>query len=53
MLAGRIQGNAPYGWFGDHRDLDQHLEITFRALGGQGLKSRIKQDLKRSRPGSA
>ncbi|MGE0323345.1 MAG: hypothetical protein AB7S68_13630 [Polyangiaceae bacterium] len=47
MLAGRIQGNAPYGWFGDHRDLDQHLEITFRALGGRGLSGpESKQDLR-------
>ncbi|MCB9607870.1 MAG: c-type cytochrome [Polyangiaceae bacterium] len=46
MLAGRIQGTAPLGWFGDHRDLDHHLELTFRALGGRGLNApESKQDL--------
>ena len=37
MLAGRIEGSAPYGWFGNHADLKTHIRTTFQRLGGAGL----------------
>ncbi len=40
MLAGRIEGTAPYGWEGAGSDLAGHLEQTFRRLGGDGLRGR-------------
>ncbi len=39
MLAGRLEGTAPYGWFGDNPTLHDHLEKTFQRLGGTGLGS--------------
>jgi DNA-binding beta-propeller fold protein YncE/mono/diheme cytochrome c family protein len=37
MLAGRIEGSAPYGWMGAHADLKAHLGTTLARLGGLGL----------------
>jgi mono/diheme cytochrome c family protein len=37
MLAGRLDGAAPYGWNGDARDVSTHLASTFKRLGGKGL----------------
>jgi mono/diheme cytochrome c family protein len=37
MLAGRIDGSAPYGWIGAHADLKAHLTTTLARLGGVGL----------------
>ena len=37
MLAGRIEGTAPYAWFGNHADLKTHVKTTFTRLGGTGL----------------
>ncbi|MBK9264150.1 MAG: c-type cytochrome [Polyangiaceae bacterium] len=37
MLAGRIEGTAPYGWFGEHKDVRQHVKDTLQRLGGTGL----------------
>jgi DNA-binding beta-propeller fold protein YncE/mono/diheme cytochrome c family protein len=40
MLAGRVQGTAPYSWNGTEKDLRTHLSMTFDRLNGQnGLKS--------------
>lgn len=37
MLAGRLEGSAPYAWFGHHKDLKTHVKTTFQRLGGIGL----------------
>lgn len=37
MLAGRVQGSDPYGWFGASRSLKIHITQTFDRLGGKGL----------------
>ncbi|UQA63089.1 c-type cytochrome [Polyangium aurulentum] len=37
MLAGRIEGSGPYGWFGVHPTLGDHVAHTFGRLGGHGL----------------
>jgi DNA-binding beta-propeller fold protein YncE len=37
MLAGRIDGSAPYGWMGAHADLKVHIGTTLGRLGGMGL----------------
>jgi cytochrome c peroxidase len=37
LLAGRIEGTAPYGWFGKHDTLAEHLRSTFGRLGGDGF----------------
>jgi hypothetical protein len=40
MLAGRVQGTAPYAWSGSEEDLQVHLSMTFDRLNGAGgLKS--------------
>jgi hypothetical protein len=36
-LAGRIDGTAPYGWFGENPSVRDHLEKTLGRLGGTGL----------------
>jgi mono/diheme cytochrome c family protein len=36
MLAGRVQGTAPYAWSGSERDLQVHLAATFERLNGAG-----------------
>ncbi|MFO0679141.1 MAG: cytochrome C peroxidase [Polyangiaceae bacterium] len=38
MLAGRIEGSAPYSWSGDGTDVKTHLNHTFERLRGDGLK---------------
>lgn len=37
MLAGRIDGTAPYGWNGEHATLASHIASTLKNLGGKGL----------------
>lgn len=37
MLAGRLEGTAPYGWNGEHDTLVAHIESTVKNLGGTGL----------------
>ncbi len=37
MLAGRVEGTAPYGWFGEHKDARIHVKETLQRLGGTGL----------------
>ncbi|HSO37503.1 MAG TPA: di-heme oxidoredictase family protein [Labilithrix sp.] len=38
MLAGRIDGTAPYGWNGEHASLVQHITSTIKNLEGTGLE---------------
>jgi len=40
MLAGRIDGTAPYGWNGDGDSVRAHLTQTLERLGGSGLEAR-------------
>ncbi len=37
MLAGRVAGSEPYGWFGKNRSLRDHVAQSFARLGGTGL----------------
>lgn len=37
MLAGQLTGSAPYGWFGEHTVLEEHLADTVARLGGTGF----------------
>ena len=36
ILAGRLEGTAPYGWDGSDRDFDAHVNEALRRLGGVG-----------------
>lgn len=44
MLAGRIEGTAPYGWFGEHKDARIHVKETLKRLGGTGLDNPASVD---------
>jgi DNA-binding beta-propeller fold protein YncE len=37
MLAGRVAGSEPYGWFGKNRSLRDHVAQSWKRLGGTGL----------------
>jgi hypothetical protein len=37
MLAGRVAGSEPYGWFGNNKSLRDHVAQSFKRLGGTGL----------------
>jgi mono/diheme cytochrome c family protein len=37
MLAGRLEGTAPYGWGGNGASVEAHLKQTFQRLRGSGL----------------
>jgi len=39
MLAGRLQGTAPFSWNGATKDVREHLTHTFERLNGQGLRN--------------
>lgn len=39
MLAGRVVGSEPYGWFGTNKTLPAHVTRTLQRLGGTGLAS--------------
>ncbi len=39
MLAGRLQGTAPFAWNGANNDVREHLTHTFERLNGQGLRN--------------
>jgi hypothetical protein len=39
VLAGRIEGSAPYGWLGENATLRSHFDHTFERLGGTGFDS--------------
>ncbi len=45
MLAGRLDGAAPYGWNGDAKDVSTHLVSTFKRLGGKGITGEDKEAL--------
>jgi mono/diheme cytochrome c family protein len=45
ILAGRLEGAAPYGWNGDAIDVSTHLVQTFKRLGGNGLLGDDKEAL--------
>ncbi len=40
MLAGRLEGTAPYAWNGDGATLEKHLGHTMQRLSGSGLSDR-------------
>ncbi len=44
MLAGRVVGSEPFGWFGANKTLSAHLTRTLQRLGGTGL-DKSKGDL--------
>ena len=44
MLAGRVVGSDPYGWYGANKSLDAHVTRTLQRLGGTGL-AKNKADL--------
>lgn len=44
MLAGRLDGAAPYGWYGEHETVRVHLNNTFARLGGTGLEKTSEDD---------
>jgi DNA-binding beta-propeller fold protein YncE len=35
MLAGRLEGTAPYSWSGQHTTIDEHLKLTLKHLHGK------------------
>ena len=37
MLAGRLQGTAPFSWLGNHSSLKVHIRSTFKRLQGSGM----------------
>jgi mono/diheme cytochrome c family protein len=45
MLAGRLEGAAPYGWNGDASSVSLHLVQTVKRLGGTGLDGEDKDAL--------
>ncbi len=45
MLAGRLDGAAPFGWNGDAPDVHRHLVGTVKRLGGTGLEGEDKDAL--------
>lgn len=45
VLAGRLEGAAPYGWNGDAPDVSLHLVQTMKRLGGVGLEGDDKAAL--------
>ncbi len=45
LLAGRLEGAAPYGWNGDAADISTHLVQTFKRLGGKGITGDDKDAL--------
>ncbi|MBX3234002.1 MAG: c-type cytochrome [Labilithrix sp.] len=45
MLAGRLDGAAPFGWNGDANDVNLHLVQTMKRLGGTGMEGDDKEAL--------
>jgi cytochrome c peroxidase len=43
-LAGRLSNAGPFGWFGEHADVRNHLTHTMSRLGGQGFDAKGKTD---------
>jgi DNA-binding beta-propeller fold protein YncE len=40
MLAGRLEGTAPYSWGGEHKTIEEHIKRTLKRLRGRGLEER-------------
>jgi cytochrome c peroxidase len=47
MLAGRLEGTAPYGWRGEHASLVAHIASTVKNLEGTGLEAHELEALAR------
>jgi YVTN family beta-propeller protein len=48
ILAGRLEGTAPYSWLGEHATLKDHIRHTIKTrLRGKGLDDRELADLER------
>jgi mono/diheme cytochrome c family protein len=47
MLAGRLDGTAPYGWEGDRPTVTRYIANTVERLGGKGLEGADLEDLAR------
>src|SRR5262249_51246555 len=46
ILAGRLEGTAPYSWLGEHATLKDHIRHTIKTrLHGKGLNDRELADL--------
>ena len=45
MLAGRLDGTAPYGWEGDRVSVGAYIANTVERLGGKGLQAQDVDDL--------
>ena len=45
MLAGRLDGTAPYGWEGDRVSVGAYIANTVERLGGKGLQPQEIDDL--------
>lgn len=45
MLAGRLEGTAPYAWSATSERVSEHLEHTVQRLGGSGLSKREMEAL--------
>jgi len=45
MLAGRLDGTAPYGWEGDRPTVAAYIANTVERLGGKGLQAQEIDDL--------
>jgi cytochrome c peroxidase len=45
MLAGRLEGTAPFAWRGTSERVSEHLEHTVQRLGGSGLSKREMEAL--------
>jgi DNA-binding beta-propeller fold protein YncE len=45
MLAGRLDGTAPYGWEGDRKSVGAYITNTVDRLGGKGLQTREVDEL--------
>lgn len=45
MLAGRLDGTAPFAWSGTSERVSEHLEHTVQRLGGMGLTKRENEAL--------
>jgi mono/diheme cytochrome c family protein len=39
LLAGQLATSAPYGWFGEHKTLESHVQSTALRLGGNGFQN--------------
>ncbi len=47
VLAGRLEGTAPFGWKAEHATLDDSIASTVKRLGGSGLPIKERMALAR------